>query len=317
MNTGFERIQFVHNALPEINYRDIDTRTIFLGKELQAPFIISSMTGGTNRGREFNYRLAKAAQKEGIGMGLGSMRILLEDPSALKSFSVRHIAPDILLMANLGAIQLNYGVTPKDCQYLVNSVKADALILHLNPLQEGSQPEGNMDWGNLLPKIKKVANHISVPIVVKEVGHGISQKNAEDLIAAGVAVIDTAGAGGTSWSQVESYRSSNELQKRLAQSFIEWGTPTLACVRMVRAASKTIPIIASGGLTSGIDGAKAIRSGANIFGLAHTFLKAADTSEESITNEIKLIKNQLKLSMLCTGSRCIKDLETAEILEKK
>lgn len=314
IESGFKSIRFIHNALPEINYNNLDITTNFLGKILQAPILISSMTGGTARAGEINYRLAAAAQKAGIAMGLGSMRSLLVEQAVLETFSVRHIAPDIVLLANIGAVQLNYGITPKQCQYLVDAVKADALILHLNVLQELVQPEGNRNWENLLPKIKEVVNYLSVPVIVKEVGYGLSKKTAEQLIDVGVKVLDVAGSGGTSWSQVESYRATNSLQNRIASSFIDWGIPTLDSLKMVREASDSILVIASGGLKSGIDGAKAIRIGANIFGFAGQFLKAADISEELVYEEIQLIIEQLKITMLCTGSCTIQDLKTAKLL---
>ncbi|ABV75111.1 isopentenyl pyrophosphate isomerase [Rickettsia akari str. Hartford] len=313
LKSGFESIQFIHNALPEINYDIIDTSTTFLGKYLQAPILISSMTGGTARARDINYRLAQVAQKAGIAMGLGSMRVLLTKPDTITTFAIRHIAPDIPLLANIGAVQLNYGVTPKECQYLVDVVKADALILHLNVLQELTQPEGNRNWENLLPRIQELVNYLSVPVVVKEVGYGLSKKVAESLIKVGVEVLDIAGSGGTSWSQVEAYRATNSLQNRIASSFISWGIPTLDSLKMVREVSGNIAIIASGGLKSGIDGAKAIRMGASIFGLAGQLLKAADISENLVSEEIQLIIEQLKITMICTGSRTLKDLAKAEI----
>ena len=313
LKSGFESIRFIHNALPEINYDNIDTTTTFLGKTLQAPILISSMTGGTARARDINYRLAETAQKAGIAMGLGSMRVLLAAADTIKTFAVRHIAPDILLLANIGAVQLNYGVTPKECQYLVDATKADALILHLNILQELTQPEGNRNWANLLPKIREVINYLSVPVIVKEVGYGLSKQVAKSLIDVGVKALDIAGSGGTSWSQVEAYRAKNSLQNRVASSFINWGIPTLDSLKMVREVSKNVSIIASGGLKSGIDGAKAIRMGANIFGLAGQLLKAVDTSEHLVSEEIQLIIKQLKITMLCTGSRTLKCLTKAEI----
>lgn len=312
--SGFKSIRFVHNALPELNYNNIDTTTAFLGKVLQAPILISSMTGGTPQAKEINYRLAIAAQKANIAMGLGSMRTILKEPSVLDTFAVRHVAPDIILLANIGAVQLNYGVTPKDCRYLVDSIKADALILHLNILQELTQPEGDRNWENLLPKIKEVVNYLSVPVIVKEVGYGLSKKTAEQLIDAGVKILDVAGSGGTSWSQVESYRATNSLQERIASSFIDWGIPTLDSLKMVREASENILVIASGGLKSGIDAAKAIHIGANIVGFAAQFLKAASISEELVSEEIQLIIEQLKITMLCTGSRTLKDIKKAEML---
>ncbi|AFE53459.1 type 2 isopentenyl-diphosphate Delta-isomerase [Rickettsia prowazekii] len=314
LKSGLESIKFIHNALPEINYDSIDTTTTFLGKDMKAPILISSMTGGTARARDINYRLAQAAQKSGIAMGLGSMRILLTKPDTIKTFTVRHVAPDIPLLANIGAVQLNYGVTPKECQYLIDTIKADALILHLNVLHELTQPEGNKNWENLLPKIKEVINYLSVPVIVKEVGYGLSKQVAKKLIKAGVKVLDIAGSGGTSWSQVEAYRAKNSMQNRIASSFINWGITTLDSLKMLQEISKDITIIASGGLQSGIDGAKAIRMSANIFGLAGKLLKAADIAESLVLEEIQVIIEQLKITMLCTGSCTLKDLAKAEIM---
>lgn len=313
LSNGFEKIRFIHNALPELDYNDIQTNIKFFGKKLQAPIIISSMTGGTENAKEINNNLAKAAQRENIAMALGSMRAFLADPNTLGSFSVRSVAPDILLLVNIGAVQLNYGITPKDCQHLIDSAEANGLILHLNVLQELLQPEGNKNWKNLLCKIKEVINYVSVPVIVKEVGYGLSAQVAQTLIKCGIYALDIAGAGGTSWSQVESYRANNEMQQRIAKSFIDWGIPTARSLQMVRAASATIPIIASGGIKSGIEGAKAIRLGADIFGLAQPFLKAATLSAEAVQEEVQLLTEQLKICMCCTGSHTLADLKQAEI----
>ena len=186
--------------------------------------------------------------------------------------------------------------------------------MHLNVLQELTQPEGDRNWENLLPKIKEVVNYLSVPIIIKEVGYGLSTKTAEQLIDIGVKILDVAGSGGTSWSQVESYRATNSLQNRIASSFADWGIPTLDSLKMLRKASKDILVIASGGLKSGIDGAKAIRMGADIFGFAGQFLKAAAISENSVEEEMKLIIEQLKITMMCTGSRNLEELKIAELL---
>lgn len=315
LKTGFERIQFVHEALPELDYKNIDITTTFLDKKLQAPLLISSMTGGTSRAKEINYRLAKVAQQKGIAMGLGSMRVLLKEPDMLKTFSVRHIAPDIFLLANLGAVQLNYGVTPKECQQLVDAVQANALILHLNVLQELAQPEGDRNWHHLLPKIKEVIDYLSVPVIVKEIGYGLSETAAKDLIKIGVKALDIAGSGGTSWSQVESYRSTNSLQNRIAKSFINWGIPTVDSLNMVQNIVDNVPIIASGGIKSGIDGAKAIRLGASIFGIGGHFLKTADISEKDLSDEIELVIEQLKITMLCTASQDLNHLTNAKIIK--
>jgi len=198
--TGFEQYRFIHCALPEIDLAEVDTSTNLLGKHLSMPLVISSMTGGTPEARSINLRLAEAAQQMGVGMGVGSQRAAIEDESLAATYQVRTVAPDILLMANLGAVQLNYGYRVDECRRAVEMIAADALILHLNPLQEAIQPEGNTRFAQLLPRIEAVCSTLEVPVVVKEVGWGISERIARQLANAGIAAIDVAGAGGTSWS---------------------------------------------------------------------------------------------------------------------
>jgi isopentenyl-diphosphate delta-isomerase len=312
LKTGFEGVKFVHQALPELDYNKLNTTTSFLGKSLQFPLLISSMTGGTEKGQLINEHLAKVAETKGIAIGLGSMRILLEEPKYLKTFDVRTIAPTALLLANLGAIQLNYGVDAKQCKWLVEQVQADGLILHLNVLQELVQPEGNKNWEGLLIKIEALIKDLPIPIIVKEVGYGLSKKVAKQLIEIGVYGLDVSGAGGTSWSQVEAHRAPTNLQKQVAESFVNWGIPTLESLRQIRQVSKTIPIIASGGIYSGIDGAKAIHAGANLFGIAAPLLKAAITSETAVIEMVDCIMEQLKIVMMCTQSAQLSDLTKAE-----
>jgi isopentenyl-diphosphate delta-isomerase len=199
---GFDRYHFVHNALPERDIDEIDLSTTFLGKRLSAPLLISSMTGGFDLARKVNRNLATAAQRLGLGMGVGSQRVALEEPSAADSFQVRDVAPDILLLGNLGAVQLNYGYTVEHCRKAVRTIAADGLILHLNVLQEAVQPEGNRNFRGLEAKIATVCRELEVPVVVKEVGSGISGEVAVRLQRAGVQAIDIAGRGGTSWYAV-------------------------------------------------------------------------------------------------------------------
>jgi len=217
LSNGLERFHFPHQALPEINLDEIDTKTELFGKRLAAPLLISSMTGGTKEAGSINRALAEAAQSAGIAMALGSMRPALESPALAATFHVRSLAPSILLLANLGAVQLNYGYTVDHCRRAVELAEADALILHLNPLQEALQPEGNTRFAGLLKKIETVCRALSVPVVVKEVGWGIGAETARQLAAAGVAAIDVAGAGGTSWSQVEKFRARNRDGVKLAE----------------------------------------------------------------------------------------------------
>jgi isopentenyl-diphosphate delta-isomerase len=314
---GFDAIRFTHNALPELHYDDIDISVNFMGKKLDAPIMISSMTGGTEQAKFINSNLALAAQEHNIPMALGSMRVLLKSPETLNSFHVRAIAPDILLLANIGAVQLNYGVTPQDCQKLVDLVQADGLILHLNLLQELTQPEGDKDWSGLLKKIENVIKYLRVPVIIKEVGYGISYELAARLIDIGARYIDVAGAGGTSWTQVEAYRAHTSLQERIAHSFQGWGIPTTESVRMVKnaidksslGATDMVNIISSGGVRSGIDGAKSIALGADIFALAKPFLLPATIGAEEVSTEIMLIKTQLKIAMHALGTKNINALK--------
>ena len=239
--SGFDRYQFSHSCLPELDYQDIDLTTKLLGKQLGAPILISSMTGGTQQAKEINYRLAEAAQEYKLAMGVGSQRVAIEKPDVAATFQVRKIAPDILLLANIGAVQLNYRYGIAECVRAVELLEADALILHLNPLQECIQPHGDTNFKGLLDRIATVCQQLSVPVIIKEVGNGISASTARQLIAAGVSGIDVAGAGGTSWAKVESERAQTALQRRLGQTFGDWGIPTTECITTIRQIAPTLP----------------------------------------------------------------------------
>lgn len=302
LTTGLEQYRFVHCALPEIRLEDVDTRVNLLGKPLQAPILISSMTGGTPLGRDINRRLAQAAEAMGIGMGLGSLRAALEDPSLLPTYQVRDVAPHILLLANLGAVQLNYGYTVDHCRRAVEWVEADGLVLHLNPLQEALQPEGQTDFSDLLRKIEAVCKGLEVPVVVKEVGWGLSAQVARQLADAGVAALDVAGAGGTSWSQVEMYRSQDPVHQAVAAAFRDWGIPTAEAIQEVRRAVPHLPVIASGGIRDGIQVAKAIALGATACGIARPLLAAAAESAEVALQALKVIVLQLRVAMFAVGA---------------
>ncbi len=302
LSTGFERYRFVHQALPEMDLAQVDTRVRIFGRELQAPVLISSMTGGTAEAAVINRRLAAAAQRVGVAMGVGSQRAALEHPQLAPTFQVREVAPDILLLANLGAVQLNYGYTADHCRRAVEMIEADALILHLNPLQEALQPEGDTNFAGLLRKIEAVCRALEVPVVVKEVGWGISARAARLLAEAGVAAIDVAGAGGTSWSQVEMHRAASPRQRRLAAAFAGWGIPTAASLRMVRAAVPEMPVFASGGLRTGIDLAKAIALGATLGGLAGALLPAAAASAQAATETLQDLIHELRVTMFAAGA---------------
>jgi isopentenyl-diphosphate delta-isomerase len=316
LTTGLERYQFIHEALPEIDLTKVDTSLSLFGKRLHAPVLISSMTGGTVETATINLRLAEAAQEIGVAMGLGSQRAALEHPELAGTFQVRRVAPDILLFANLGAIQLTYGYGTDECRRVVEMVEADALCLHLNPLQEALQQGGDTNFEGLARKIEIVASQLKVPIIAKEVGWGISQRTAKLLLDSGVSAIDVAGAGGTSWSQVEMHRASDELARELAATFISWGIPTAEAIINVRGAAPTIPVFASGGIRDGLDIAKCIALGATLGGMAGNFLKAAAISTEKTVEMIKLVKAQIEVVMFASGCRTLSDLMPQKLLEK-
>jgi isopentenyl-diphosphate Delta-isomerase len=311
---GLEAFRFSHTCLPELDFDDISLKTKFLGKSLAAPLLISSMTGGTELAKEINQRLARVAQHYQIAMGVGSQRVAVENPEVAKTFAVRSQAPDILLLANLGAVQLNYGYGLDECQRMVDILAADALILHLNPLQECVQTRGDTNFRGLLAKITQLCKALPVPVIAKEVGNGISAPMAEKLMAAGVAAIDVAGAGGTSWAKVEAERAEDDHQRRLGKTFADWGLPTAECIRTVRAAHPQIPLIASGGLRNGLEVAKAIALGADLAGLAYPFLKAAHDSEESVSLLVEALMAEIATVLFCTGNASIADLQAARCL---
>ena len=314
LTTGLERLRFDHTALPELDLYAVRTDLTFLGRRLAAPVLISSMTGGTAEAERLNLALAGAAQESGVAMGLGSLRAALEDPSLASTFQVRRAAPDILLLANLGAVQLNYGYGAEECRRAVDLVEADALVLHLNALQEALQPEGDSNFAGLLAKIEAVCASLPVPVIAKEVGWGISADDARRLVQAGVAAIDVAGAGGTSWSQVEMHRTTDPEAARLAAAFVNWGIPTAEAIRQVRHALPEIPLIASGGLRSGTDIAKGIALGADLGAMAGPFLRAAAESPEAVVGAIHAVVNELRLVMFATGSGDLASLRRARLV---
>jgi isopentenyl-diphosphate delta-isomerase len=302
LTTGLEQYRFVHQALPELDLEAIDTSSSVLGRTLRLPLLISSMTGGTEQAERINRNLAAAAQARGIAMGLGSQRTGLEVAATADSFRVRREAPDILLLANLGAVQLNKGYGVDHCRRAVEMIEADALILHLNPLQEVLQADGDWNWSGLLGRVEQVCRGVGVPVVVKEVGWGISASLARRLGDAGVAVIDVAGSGGTSWSEVEYYRAPSERLRRLARAFADWGIPTAESLVAVAEAAPHLARIASGGVRDGIDVAKCLALGASAAGLASPFLKAAVVSAEAVVETIDFLAEELRIAMFCAGA---------------
>ena len=302
LSTGLERFRFVHEALPELDMTQIDLSVDLFGHAVRAPLLISSMTGGTEAAERINLNLAIGAQARGIAMGVGSQRTGLEVDGTAGSFRVRLVAPDILLFANLGAGQLNKGYTVDHCRRAVDMIEDDALILHLNPLQEAVQADGDWNWAGLLGKIGQVCAAVGVPVVAKEVGWGINGRLARRLADVGVAAIDVAGSGGTSWTEVEYHRAPTERLRRIARTFADWGIPTADSLIQVRQAAPELPAIASGGIRDGIDVAKCVALGATLVGLASPFLRAATVSDEAVVDAIDLLADELRIAMFCTGA---------------
>lgn len=313
LTTGLEQLHFQHNALPELSLDEIQTGLSFLGKPLRLPLLISSMTGGTGRAHEINRALAAAAQAAGIAMGLGSQRAALEDPNLAQTYQMRTVAPDILLFANLGAVQLNYGYSLEHCQRAVDMVQADALVLHFNPLQEALQPEGDVNFAGLLRKVEQICARLPVPVIAKEVGWGISVDAARRLTEAGVKAVDVAGAGGTSWSEVEKHRLEDPVQAKTAAAFVQWGIPTAEAVRQLRLAFPRLPLIASGGLRNGLEMAKCLALGADVCGMAGPFLRAAAESEEHVLRLIQQTAREMRIVMFAAGHPDLSSLKQAEL----
>jgi isopentenyl-diphosphate delta-isomerase len=317
LTNGLEQYHFTHCCLPELDWQEIDLSTTFLGKSLGAPLLISSMTGGTPQAKTLNYRLAEVAQAYKLAMGVGSQRVAVEKPEVVDTFAVRSLAPDIPLYANLGAVQLNYSYGLAACQQAIDLLAADALILHLNPLQECIQAKGDTNFQGLLGKIEALCRQLPVPVIVKEVGNGISGEMAWQLIEAGVSAIDVAGAGGTSWAKVEGERAENPRQRQLGQTFADWGLPTAECLVQVRTACPPIPLIASGGLRNGLEVAKTLALGADLAGLAFPFLQAASQSVDALHTFVETLLAEITTALFCTGNATLAELRAANALHKK
>lgn len=315
--TGLDNYWFVHQALPEIDLASIDLSISIFGKTLSAPLLISSMVGGIEVATEINRNLARAAQAVGLAMGVGSQRCGIDEPGLASTYQVRDVAPDILLFANLGAVQLNYGYSVAECRRALEMIDADGLILHLNPLQEALQNQGNTDFSELLSKIEKVCRELTVPVMVKEVGCGISEAVARKLTEAGVAGIDVAGAGGTIWSEVERHRARTDRENNIAATFASWGIPTADSIQMARRGAPELLLIASGGIRTGLDVAKAIALGADAAGIAAPLLKGASISVEEVIATLQEVIEGLKISMFCIGASNLIELKGSPYLRKE
>ncbi|WP_082726992.1 type 2 isopentenyl-diphosphate Delta-isomerase [Paenibacillus riograndensis] len=302
ITAGFEHYRFRHNALPELNYDDISLRTVFLGRELRTPLLISSMTGGSAATGAINARLAEAAERRGWALGVGSIRAAVERSELAATFRVRDKAPGIPVIANIGAVQLSYGFGVEECRRAVEIAGADWLVLHLNGIQEIFQPEGNTGFADLLTRIERVCRELEIPVGVKEVGWGIDGETAIKLYGAGVAFVDVAGAGGTSWSQVEKFRSGDPVRRAAAEAFADWGIPTAQCIAEVRAASKHGALIGSGGLRHGVDAAKALALGADLAGFGRNLLGPAVASEDALDQALAQVELELRTAMFGIGA---------------
>lgn len=278
---------------------------------MRAPLLISCMTGGTEQARAINRTLARVAQEHGFAMGLGSARALLERPESLDTFDVRALAPDVPLLANLGAVQLNRGYGAADCRRLVELLQADALVLHVNALQEALQPEGETCFAGLLEKIAAVCAAIEVPVVVKEVGWGIDPQTVCALFEAGVAAVDLAGAGGTSWSEVERHRIEDSSRARVAAAFAGWGIPTAEALVAARRAAPNGLLIASGGIRTGLDAVKALALGADLAGIAGPFLHAADTGFDEASTFARELVDVIRVAMFALGAADLRALRAS------
>lgn len=317
ISTGLESFTFIHNALPEIAFDEISTKTTFLGFECKTPFLISSMTGGTTLAETINRNLAVAAEERGWALALGSTRALLDSDGHADSFLMRKYAPSVPIIANLGAVQLNYGYTVEECREIIEKTEADMLVLHLNSIQEVIQEKGDTNFKGLLKKIEQLCSTLEVPVGVKEVGWGIDGQTAKKLSEAGVAFIDVAGAGGTSWSQVEKFRAKDPIRRVAAEAFSEWGIPTAESIRLVRGEIGNHPLIASGGMQTGLDGAKAIALGADLVGFGRSILKEATQSPEDVLEVMKIREMELRMSMFGIGAQTIQDLKDTSRLKER
>ncbi len=306
--TGFEQIHLIHKALPEVDRTKIDLSTIFLGHKFSAPIIIGAMTGGTEEATRINATIAEIAEKLGLGMGVGSQRAAIEDKSLAETFAVaRKKAPHAFLIANIGGVQLVHGYGVKEASKAVNMIEADALAIHLNALQEAVQPEGQTDFAGVLKKISELSQAINIPIIVKETGAGIAAEEARKIEAAGAKAIDIGGSGGTSFAAVEYHRSKESSNRFQAKAFWDWGIPS--AVSLIESAqSVKIPLIASGGLRTGTDFAKALALGASICSVSQPILEAATNGTEETEKTLMCFVDELRNTMFLTGTENVDGL---------
>lgn len=315
VTTGLEAVRFEHVALPELSLDDIDLSTTFLNRPLAAPLLVSSMTGGPERAEAINRAIAEASQALKLAFGVGSQRVALEGEQAAGfSRHLRDAAPDVPILANFGVAQLRSWKGEDMARRAVDMIGADALIVHMNPLQEAVQPEGDRDWRGLLERLARLQAASPVPVIVKEVGAGISGTLARRLWEIGIRIIDVAGAGGTSWAAVEAERAPDAAARAVAEVFRDWGIPTARALADVRAACPSATVIASGGIRDGLDVAKSIRLGADLAGMAAGLLDAALEDAEALAERLGVVVAQLRIACFCTGSANLAQLRQARLL---
>ncbi|PIE25498.1 MAG: type 2 isopentenyl-diphosphate Delta-isomerase [Neptuniibacter caesariensis] len=309
----FDRIRLLHRAMPEISLNDIDSSCEFLGHRLSFPLLISSMTGGDHALiKVINRNLAEAAERSAVAMAVGSQRVMFTTPAARESFDLRKFAPNVPLLGNLGAVQLNYGIELSQAQEAVNILQADGLYLHLNPLQEAVQPEGDTDFSALGEKISQLVRYLDVPVLLKEVGCGLSPVDIELGLQAGVTLFDVAGTGGTSWSRIEHHRRNDK--SNLGLKFQDWGIPTPLALKLAAPFQNRATIVASGGLRDGIDMAKSVILGASLCGMAAPLLKPAMESADAVVTEIERIKTEFRTAMFLLGAPDLNSLHNNRAL---
>ena len=315
--TGFDDITLIHNAVPEINLDDVNLQCTFLGHELQAPIMITAMTGGHDEALPINRHIAQAVETLGLAMGVGSQRAAIEDSTLAPSFSVtRENAPTAFITGNIGAPQLSLGYDVKEAEIAIKMLKANALAIHFNAAQEAIQPEGEAHFSGVLQALRRLTKSLSTPIIAKETGAGINPDNAEHLVKAGVKAIDVAGLGGTSWPAVEVERAKIEdaMKATLGRWFTDWGIPTAVATYEVAQKNLSVPVIASGGIRTGVDIAKAIALGATIGGVALPVLSPAMLNAKAVQVYLNSLIQGLKATMFLVGARTLEDLAKTPLI---
>ena len=313
VTTGFERYRLPYDALTQSNLAAIDLRTRFLGRPLQAPVLIGAMTGGAELARTINRNLADAAQKLGVGMMLGSQRIMLDDDGtanpAASSFEVRDLAPDVLLIGNIGLAQVCDALTPRLAAAL-DKVGADAVAVHTNPLQEAMQADGDTDFSGSLENLGRLTTELGYPVMIKEVGLGIGAVAAARLRGLPIAAVDVAGAGGTSWARVEQVVRYGEVRY---PAIADWGVPTAQALQEVRQTLPGMPLVASGGIRSGVDAAKALAMGADVVALARPLLAPAIESAAAVVDVLGGFIEELRVCLHGCGVSDVDGLRRIEL----